>query len=83
MLHAMRRRILLLTTTAVLVLTMVATSALPALGQPRTPRCDWYPVSFERRALDSQWYAYWCNWPGYGWYLHAWWSKHTGAIWVG
>jgi hypothetical protein len=80
----MKRRILLLSVTAMLVVMMVATSALPALAQLRTPSCDWYPVSFERRAHNTTaWYAYWCHWPGYGWYLHAWWSKNTSTIWVG
>ncbi len=79
----MKRKFLVLAVTAMLVVMMLATSALPAVSQPRGPWCDWYPVSFEKRALDARWYAYWCHWPGYGWYLHAWWSKHTGVIWVG
>jgi RES domain-containing protein len=79
----MKRRILVLMLAAMmLVMALATTSAVPALGQePATPRCDWYEAGFDR-SFNTDWWAYWCRYPGYGWYLIAWWSDPTGIIWV-
>jgi hypothetical protein len=77
---AMKHRILVLTLTVmVLVLILATTSALPALGQPDEPYCAWYEAGFDRD-FNNSWWAYWCHWRGYGWYLMAWWSDLTGYI---
>ena len=78
----MKRRILVLMLTAMMLVTaLAATSALPALGQPAEPRCGWYEAGFDK-SFNTDWWAYWCRYPGYGWYLIAWWSDPTGIIWV-
>ena len=78
----MKRRILVLMLTAMMLVTaLAATSALPALGQPSDISCDWYEAGFDR-SFNTDWWAYWCRYPGYGWYLIAWWSDPTGIIWV-
>jgi hypothetical protein len=76
----MKRRILVLTLTAVMLVTLLAASALPALGQPSGPYCDWYEAGFDVGRNAPEWWAYWCRWPGYGWYLIGWWSDYTGWI---
>jgi hypothetical protein len=76
----MKRKILVLTLTTMLVVTMLAIiGAVPALAQPITPSCDWYEAGFDR-SFGTDWWAYWCRWPGYGWYLAGWWSELTGFI---
>ncbi len=75
----MRRRFLFLVLGALLVVTLLAASALPALGQPGGPYCGWYEAGFDR-SFGTTWWAYWCRWPGYGWYLMGWWSRGTGYI---
>ena len=77
----MKHRDLVLMLTALLVVLMVALSASIALSQeePDAPRCDWYEAGFDRD-FSSAWWAYWCRWPGYGWYLMGWWSEDTGYI---
>ena len=78
----MKRKILVLTLSAMLLLTMlVAISASPALAQPSDVRCDWYEAGFDRN-FNTDWWAYWCHYPDSGWYLIAWWSDATGIIWV-
>jgi len=75
----MKRMILVLTLTAMLVVT-----ALPALaqnfneesgkmddsGEPNTPECDWYYFD-ETREYDA-WYEYWCHYRGWGWEFVFW-----------
>jgi hypothetical protein len=48
-------------------------------SQPSEPWCDWYEAGFDRN-FGVEWWGYWCNWPGYGWYLSAWWSDENGYI---
>ena len=75
----MKRMILVLTLTAMLVVT-----ALPALaqnfneesgkmddsGEPNTPECDWYYFD-ETREYDA-WWEYWCHYRGWGWEFVLW-----------
>ena len=77
----MKRKILVLMVTALMVVLMVGTSASTALSQdaPDAPRCDWYEAGFDRD-FNNVWWAYWCHWSGYGWYLMGWWSEDTGYI---
>ncbi len=75
----MKRRFWVLAFGAMLLVTLLAVSALPALGQPSGPYCGWYEAGFDR-SFRTEWWAYWCRWPGYGWYLMGWWSEHTGWI---
>jgi hypothetical protein len=74
----MKRRFLVLALGAMLLVTLLAVSALPALGQPRA-YCDWYEAGFDRD-FNTAWYGYWCHYHDYGWYLVAWWSEDTGYI---
>ena len=74
------KRVILVLTVAALMLAMTVTSALPALGQPREPSCDWYEAGFDVGRHAPEWWGYWCNYPGYGWYLMGWWSDDTGWI---
>jgi hypothetical protein len=76
----MIRRISVMWLGALLVATLLAVSALPALGQPREPSCDWYEAGFDVGRNAPEWWGYWCNYPGYGWYLIGWWSYDTGFI---
>ena len=76
---AMKRRFLVLGLGALLLVTLLAVSALPALAQPGGPYCDWYEAGFDR-SFNTEWWAYWCRWPGWGWYLMGWWSDPTGYI---
>ena len=76
----MKRKILVLMVTALMVVLMVGTSASTALSQePDAPRCDWYEAGFDRD-FNNVWWAYCCHWSGYGWYLMGWWSEDTGYI---
>jgi len=72
----MKRRFLVLGLGALLLVTLLAVSALPALGQPSGPYCDWYEAGFDK-SFNTEWWAYWCRWPGWGWYLMGWWSDLT------
>ena len=74
------KRIILVLTVALLMLTMTVTTALPALGQPREPYCDWYEAGFDVGRNAPEWWGYWCHYQGYGWYLIGWWSEDTGWI---
>jgi hypothetical protein len=74
------KRIILVLTVALLMLTMTVTTALPALGQPSQPYCDWYEAGFDVGRNAPEWWGYWCHYQGYGWYLIGWWSDDTGFI---
>ena len=76
----MKHRILLLALLGMLLVAVLATTnALPALAQPSGPYCDWWEAGFDK-SFSTEWWAYWCRWPGYGWYLMGWWSEDTGYI---
>jgi hypothetical protein len=79
--NAMKRKILVLMLSALMIMTMVATvSAVPAIAQPR---CDWYEAGFDRD-FGTEWWGYWCRDSYYGdWYLLGWWSSDTGFIYTG
>lgn len=82
----MKRKILVLAVTAMMLAMMVAGSALPALAQrvaPEEPECAWYFDRYTWRVFGQEWWGYWCDWPDYGWYLHAWWHEDYGIIRVG
>ena len=74
----MKRKILVLTLSALMLVTMLATiSAVPALAQPN---CDWYEAGFDRN-FDTDWWGYWCRDPDTrDWTLYFWWSDATGLI---
>jgi hypothetical protein len=76
----MKRRFLVMWLGAMLIVAMLAVSALPALAQPREPSCDWYEAGFNVSRNATEWWGYWCNYPGYGWYLMGWWSEDSGFI---
>ena len=74
---AMRRIILVLTVTAMMLATSLALPALAAaeMGtkgeeEPGTPECGWYGP-FEEGNWDP-WWEYWCYWPGWGWEYVFW-----------
>jgi hypothetical protein len=79
-----KRIILLLTVTAMLLAALVASSALPALAQdsPPQPSCDWYLDNYLKRNFDVDWWGYWCDWgqDNGGWVLYGWWNKDTGWV---
>ena len=77
---AMKHRVLVMWLGALLVVTLLAVSALPALGQPSQPYCDWYEAGFDVGRNAPEWWGYWCHYPDYGWYLIGWWSDDTGFI---
>ena len=75
----MKRLILVLALTAMLVATALSASAqefdersgkLDENGEPDTPDCDWYFFD-ETREYDA-WYEYWCWWPHWGWEFVFW-----------
>ena len=75
----MKRLILVLTVTAMLVVTALSASAqgfdeesgkLDDGGEPDAPECDWYYFD-ETRDYDA-WWEYWCEWPGWGWEFVLW-----------
>ena len=75
----MKRLILVLTVTAMLVVTALSASAqgfdeesgkLDDGGEPNAPECDWYYFD-ETRDYDA-WWEYWCEWPGWGWEFVFW-----------
>jgi hypothetical protein len=65
-----KRVILVLTVTAMMLATMMAGAGLPALAQdePGAPQCGWYYNTADRDA----WWEYWCWWPGWGWEFVFW-----------
>jgi hypothetical protein len=75
----MRRMILVLTVSAMMMLAMFLT--MPAGAQedfmgtkggddePGMPECEWYgPFGYGNEA----WWEYWCWWPGWGWEYVFW-----------
>ena len=76
----MKRKILVLTATAMMLAMMMLGSALPALAQPPAPTCDWYLDYYYAQVFQQNWYGYWCYWPDEGWLLYGWWSARTGWI---
>ena len=77
----MKRKILVLTATAMMLAMMMLGSALPALAQQYpTPQCDWYLDYYYAQTFQQNWYGYWCYWPDYGWYLYGWWNDARGYI---
>jgi hypothetical protein len=69
----MRRIILVLTVTAMMLVTMVVGAGLPAFAQdePSAPQCSWY-LNWESGEEDEAWWEYWCWWPGWGWEFVFW-----------
>ncbi len=69
----MKRIILVLTITAMMLATVVAAGALPALAQdePSAPQCGWY-LNWLAVLPDLAWWEYWCWWPGWGWEFVFW-----------
>ena len=69
-----KRLILVLTVTAMMLSVLVSGLALPALAQdeaePREPRCGWYYFD-ETREYDA-WWEYWCHYRGWGWEYVFW-----------
>jgi len=70
----MKRLVLVLTITAMMLAVLVSGLALPALAQdekePRQPRCDWY--YFEETRQWDAWWEYWCRYPDWGWEFVFW-----------
>ncbi len=67
----MKRLILVLTVTAVL-LAAIVTGGLSAVAQeeaPGDPQCGWYYNTAEDY---DPWWEYWCWWPGWGWEYVFW-----------
>jgi hypothetical protein len=78
----MRRIILVLTVTAMMMVTMLG-SALPALADsPPQPSCDWYLDHYIARVFGTEWWGYWCDWgqDNGGWVLYGWWNADAGWI---
>ena len=68
----MKRVILVLTITAMMLAMLVAGSGLPAVAQdegPGSPQCSWYKNWEEP---EKAWWEYWCWWPGWGWEFVFW-----------
>ena len=76
-----KRMILVLT-----VVVMMLTVAMPAMANhsPSAPDCDWYRDNYVYRTFGVDMWGYWCDWPGYGWYLHALWAdgEYLWADWL-
>jgi hypothetical protein len=78
----MKRVLLVLTVTAMVLAVMLSSLALPALAQddrpPADPDCDWYgPFSVEVWEQvpwleEEAWWEYWCYWPHWGWEFVFW-----------
>jgi hypothetical protein len=74
----MRRMILVLTVTAMLVVTALSASAQEwdegsgklDNNEPATPECGWY--FFEETRQWDAWWEYWCYWRGWGWEYVFW-----------
>ena len=68
----MKRIILVLTVTAMMLATMVVGAGSSAFAQdePNDPQCGWYYMT---TAEDyDPWWEYWCWWPGWGWEFVFW-----------
>ncbi|MDQ3942928.1 MAG: hypothetical protein M3254_07470 [Actinomycetota bacterium] len=68
----MKRILLVLTVTAMMLAMMVASIGVPALAQddePNAPQCGWYYMT--HMSYDP-WWEYWCWWPGWGWEFVFW-----------
>ena len=67
----MRRMILVLTVTAMMLVTMVVGAGSLAFAQdePADPQCGWYYNTAEDY---DPWWEYWCWWPGWGWEFVFW-----------
>ncbi len=81
----MRRLIVVLTMTALLVAMSITvpagaqeeewwegfgTKGEEEWEEPRPPECDWYgPFEWEE---DEAWWEYWCWWHGWGWEYVFW-----------
>jgi hypothetical protein len=68
----LRRITAVLTVSAIMLIMLVSSLALPALaqGEPREPRCGWYYYE-ETRQWDD-WWEYWCRYPDWGWEFVFW-----------
>ncbi len=71
----MRRIVLVLVMTAMLMTALLTTPAGAQFGskgeehEPGTPECEWYgPFGYGHEA----WWEYWCWWPGWGWEYVFW-----------
>ncbi len=76
----MRRMILVLTVSAMMLMTVLTGVAVGDIGDPDaghkgygddpgTPECEWYgPFGYGNDA----WWEYWCWWPGWGWEYVFW-----------
>ncbi len=70
----MKRIILVLTVTAMMLAMMVASIGVPALAQddePNAPQCSWY-LNWLTSDPDTDWWEFWCWWPGWGWEFVFW-----------
>ena len=85
----MKRRILVLTLAAMLLVTTLATTiASPALAQPRGPWCDWYSAGFELGSRGNNYqevWGYWCYYgrdygDSQGWWLIGLWYEDYGWV---
>ena len=67
----MRRMILVLMVTAMMLATLVVSAGSPAFAQdvPSAPQCGWY---YNMAANYDPWWEYWCWWPGWGWEFVFW-----------
>ena len=68
----MKRIILVLTITAMMLAMLVASGGLPAVAQdegPGSPQCSWYK---NWEDPEKAWWEYWCWWPGWGWEFVFW-----------
>ncbi len=76
----MIKRMILVLTVAVMMLTV----AMPAMAQddPEAPSCDWYRDNYVYRNFGVELWGYWCDWPDYGWYLHALWQDGEYIYWA-
>jgi hypothetical protein len=74
----MRRLLLVLTVSAMLLATVLAGPAGADFGskggdwedEPSAPECEWYGPYEEDD--DDAWWEYWCYWPGWGWEFVFW-----------
>ena len=74
----MKRLILVLTLTAMMLATALSASAQEFdedsgkldNGEPNAPECDWY--YFDETHEYDAWYEYWCHYRGWGWEFVFW-----------
>ena len=77
----MRRMILVLTVSAMMLMTVLTGVAVGQMDDPEgaghkggddepgMPECEWYgPFGYGNEA----WWEYWCWWPGWGWEYVFW-----------